>query len=340
MEKKPNDTGRDVFKTTRCMIVGIILLLLAGALFASYVYFRHKQAKNINLVEVDKTYLENLKKDSQAAQGLREKLTLLETGLTSTQDALKMSMEQTEISNMQARIFQYELEKCLGVKKVVKNTTSTAKKFLPSPPPPPPPPSKPRAAAVSPDLVPKEAFRPPTEKTKMESAYKTSLDGTKFIGLKDGDFYITISDGGYLQYVFAKRLYDEAGGKGMPELNSKGSGKLFELDGDFYIYIDKTAPATGVALTHTYLWAVYIGDRDGYSAYLPNELIKPDIIRARGELAGTISPEDVLKIGESVSEVQNGRIKPNKITAIGDYDGLKYEGWHFCTPVMYKTMQE
>ncbi len=243
------------------------------------------------------------------------------------------------MSTDQTIILQYELDKCLGVKKtVVKNTTSTAKKLLPPPPPPPP---KPKAAAVSStDLVAKETFKPPAEKPKMESTYKTSLDGTKFIGLKDGDFYITISDGGYLQYVFAKRLYDEAGGKGMPELNSKGSGKLFELDGDFYIYIDKTAPATGVALTHTYLWTVYIGDRDGYSAYLPHELIKPDIIRARGELAGTISPEDVIKIGESVSEIQNGRIKPNKITAIGDYDGLKYEGWHFCTPVMYKTMQE
>ncbi|MDP2944000.1 MAG: hypothetical protein Q8N57_00260 [bacterium] len=324
----------DARKRNRLIFLVVIAVICLAAIIGAILlnsYLKNRGQR----VKVNSGYLANLEKDLKAMKVCCEKVGSLEKELTSTQTALKMSIEQTKISNQQAMILQYELEKCLGVKKVVKNTTSTAKKLLPPPPPPP----KPRVVAVSPDLVQKEAFKPPTEKPKMESAYKTALDGTKFIGLKDGDFYITISDGGYLQYVFAKRLYDEAAGKGTPELNSKGSGKLFELDGDFYIYIDKTAPATGVALTHTYLWAVYIGDRDGYSAYLPNELIKPDIIRARGELAGTISPEDVLKIGESVSEVQNGRIKPNKITAIGDYDGLKYEGWHFCTPVMYKTVQ-
>ena len=219
------------------------------------------------------------------------------------------------------------LQKCQGIKKPAVKKTAVQKKTT----------SKPAVrSTASADLVSRNAFKPSTEGFKATSTYKTSLDGIKVIGLKDGDFYITISPDNYLQYCFAKKLYDEAGGTSAPELNGKNSGKKFELEGDMYVYTDKSAPVTTATLARTLNWTVYIGSKDGYEAYIPHELIKPQISQARGDLAGTISPEDVDKIGALVPEVKAGRIMPNKITATGDYDGLKYEGWHFRTPILYK----
>lgn len=103
-----------------------------------------------------------------------------------------------------------------------------------------------------------------------------------------------------------------------------------------YVYVDKAAPVTIATLSRIINWGVSIGPKDGYDAYIPHELIKLQISQARGDLAGTISKEDVDKIGALVPEVKAGRILPNKITAIGDYDGLKYEGWHFRTSILYK----
>jgi len=111
---------------------------------------------------------------------------------------------------------------------------------------------------------------------------------------------------------------------------------MFELVGDAFVYVESSTPVTASALNKDWTWSVYVGDKEGYSAYIPHELIKADIMRVKGTLAGTISQEDVDKIGEFVPEVQTGRIKPNKITAIGDFDNLTYEGWLFCTKMTYK----
>lgn len=193
------------------------------------------------------------------------------------------------------------------------------------------------SSSASTELISKSSFKPTTDsQLKTAASYQTSLDGATYVGLTDGDFYITISPDNYIQYVFSKKLYDEAGGTNVPELNYKGSGKMFELNEDVFIYVERSTPVTASALNKDWSWTVYVGDKEGYSAYIPHELIKAEIMQVKGTLAGTISKEDIAKIGEFVPEVQTGRIKPNKITATGDFDNLAYEGWLFCTKMTYK----
>ena len=185
-----------------------------------------------------------------------------------------------------------------------------------------------------------------TNQTKKQfqttSEYETDLQsGVQYVGGTDGDFYITVSFDGFLQYVFSKKMYDDAGGTGVPELNYKGSGKKFSYDEQekVYYYTNTGIPIDEGTANGTYSWAVFIGQKDGYDAYLPHEVLKTAITTARGDLAGTISTEDVIKIGNIIPEVKAGRIQPNKITAIGDYDANKYEGWQFRTKVLYTKVQ-
>ena len=275
---------------------------------------------------VDSLYLENLKKNEQTLRNCCDRANLLDKQLAEQQVILKKS-------NDSIIILDYELRKCQAKKAVVIVRTQQQEKK----PDPPKKNSSEITGKGSADLTAKNAFKPDNPANpQMSNSYKTALDGSEFIGLKDGDFYITISTDGFLQYAFAKKLYDQSKGKGTPEFNNKGSGKKFELDGDEYVYVDKEAPATVDALNHNYSWTVYIGDGDGYPKYMPHELIKPMIVKARGDLAGTISEEDVTKIGELVPEVKARRILPNTVTATGDYDGKKYEGWRFVTKVMFE----
>jgi|GEM_PF-2822140 len=210
------------------------------------------------------------------------------------------------------------------------------------------------------DITKKSAFKPElkTKAIKTDTAekaavqtkkqfqttleYETDLQsGIQYVGGTDGDFYTTVSYDGYLQYVISKKLYDDAGGTAVPELNYKGSGKKFSYDPDenAYYYTDMSVPIDEASANGTYHWAVYIGEKDGFSAYLPHEVLKDAIIKVRGDLAGTISKADVDGIGKIIPEVQKERIQPNKITAAGDYDGKKYEGWRFSTKVLYTKVQ-
>jgi hypothetical protein len=181
-----------------------------------------------------------------------------------------------------------------------------------------------------------------TKQFQTTSEYETDLQsGVQYVGGTDGDFYITVSFDGFLQYVFSKKMYDDAGGTGVPELNYKGSGKKFSYDEQekVYYYTNTGIPIDEGTANGTYSWAVFIGQKEGYDAYLPHEVLKTAIITARGDLAGTISTEDVTKIGNIIPEVKAGRIQPNKITAIGDFDANKYEGWQFRTKVLYTKVQ-
>jgi len=303
-----------LFVTVLVIIVAAILALLNHDKVMAWI-------KHDKKVRVTQEYLDNLEQEYAFYQSQSE--TYFKAA-DSLQEELTTCQNSLQVSNDSVVLLKDQLNKCKGVKKPVAKKPTTIKKKVAVPKKP-----------ANTDLVSKNDFKPAAN-TKSASTYKTSLEGAKFIGLKDGDFYITISADNYLQYVFAKRLYDQAEGTGVPELNDKGSGKKFELVGDAYVYTDKAAPINVANLSRIYHWSVYIGEKDGYSAYLPHELIKPEIIKARGELSGTISQEDVDKIGELVPEVKADRIQPNKITGQGAYDGLTYEGWRFCTKIMYK----
>lgn len=255
-------------------------------------------------------------------------------------DSIKLALLQAkhEESEMKSHdsivILNYELKNCRNVKPTAKKITATgykkatSKKVAPNV----------NANYIAPEeeFVSSNSFKPRADGLKSSSTYKTAISTTKFIGLKGDDYYVTISDDNYVQFAFAKRLYDEGRGTGVPELYYEGSGKFFDLDGDVYIYVDRSIPVTATDLNKSWTWCVFIGKKDGYGAYIPHELIKPEIMKAKNTLAGTISPEDVAAIGTYVPEVAAGRIKPNKLTATGDFDGLVYEGWSFCTKMMYK----
>ncbi len=306
-------------KTRTKVLIGIaiLLVLIIVGFLGAQIDTWMKAPKAPKTIKVPVSYLDSLKR---ASADWKQKLIDCNTAESGNLDSIaRLNREKDSIKNL--------LDKCKGIKK-----KPAAKKIVPM--------KKAVTAVMKPnvsaDLVSPNAFKPATGGFKASSTYKTSLDGIRVIGLKDGDFYITISPDNYLQYCFAKKLYDEAGGTSTPELNGKNSGKKFTLDGDMYVYVDKSAPVTTATLSRTINWTIYIGPKDGYDAYIPHEIIKPQISQARKELAGTISQEDVDKIGALVPEVKAGRILPNKITAIGDYDGLKYEGWHFRTQILYK----
>lgn len=309
------------------IIAGLVVAIILIYLFTDNLI--PKMRAKINRTIVQTSYLENLYDRIETADNQAAIEHNKYTSSRYTADSLRQELKtaQDSIAKLDSL-----LNKCKGIKKPGNKTNHSGQK--PANKQVKEKPAKPNNTAAN--LVNQNSFKPGGAKDA--SLYKTALDGKKYTGLQDGDFYITISAEGYIQYVFAKKLYDQAGGTGAPELNQKGSGKKFELNDskDFYIYVDKSAPATGLALKKTYTWSVYIGDRDGYEAYAPHELIKPEIIKARGELSGDISAEDVDNIGKLVPEVKAGRILPNNVSAIGSYDGLKYIGWHFKTPVLYK----
>jgi hypothetical protein len=179
-----------------------------------------------------------------------------------------------------------------------------------------------------------------TQTAKPTNNYNTSVQTTNFVGMSDGDFWITVSPDGYLEYGFSKKLYDDAGGTATPELFYPGSKKLFNLEGNNYIYVDKNVKVGEGMLKATKMWCIYIGNGKGYPAYLPHEAIKPEILQARGRLDGNITSEDVKSIAKIVPEVAAGRIIPNKILDVdkSQYsDGNYYEGWAFCNTILYKT---
>lgn len=187
----------------------------------------------------------------------------------------------------------------------------------------------------------KPDFSPPPSSTPVTggNTYTTNLPSASVIGLSDGDFWTSITPEGNLFYAFKKRLYDDAGGSGKPEMGSKGSGKFFVLDGENYVYVDPLK-VTDAMLNNRYNWSVFIGDDKGYPAYLPHEVIKPAILQSRGKLDGSIVKEDVQKIGQLLPEVAAGRIRPNKVTKTNEgyayNDGAYYEGWSFFTSILYQ----
>lgn len=365
-------------KTLKIVAVIAIIVILIAAIIVTVSTVRSLQTSEpVKQVTIDSTALANLQKNKLATQkrvDSLEQVSRIYEEIAKEKEPKKVTIDANQLAALQKNVKSLQskedaLKRKIGVYKEIvigkqrpcleekKETTKTyTNKY-----------KKRKVVTVtssnsSNELVSKNQFKPQTNKSKgnekeiivestsnssrnlisedanSSSVYSTSLNGAKFIGLKDGDFYITVFDG-YIQYVFSAQLYNEAGGTGIPEFNSEGSGKFFELsaDGTEYTYTDVLIPANAATVSRTYAWTVFIGKKSGYSAYLPHEVIKPEIIKARGDLAGTISPEDLVKIGKLVSGVSTGMIKPNKLTAIGDYDGLTYEGWHFCTPVLYQT---
>ncbi len=364
-------------KTLKIVVgITIIVILIAAIMVAVSTVRSLQTSEPVKQVTIDSTALANLQKNKLATQkrvDSLEQVSRIYEEIAKEKEPKKVTIDANQLAALQKNVKSLQskedaLKRKIGVYKEIvigkqrpcleekKETTKTYTNNY-----------KKRKVVTnsnsSNELVSKNQFKPQTNKSEgnekkeiivestsnssrnlisedanSSSVYSTSLSGAKFIGLKDGDFYISVFDG-YIQYVFSAKLYKEAGGTGIPEFNSEGSGKFFELsaDGTEYVYTDVLIPANAATVSRTYAWTVFIGKKSGYSAYLPHEVIKPEIIKARGDLAGTISPEDLIKIAYLVPEVNKGMIKPNKLTAIGDYDGLTYEGWHFCTPVLYQA---
>ncbi len=306
-------------------IMIVIIIIIITGLGIKYMFFSSGN-DNAPKMSIKQMYLDSLLQDSLRQDSIR--LSTLE--LSSDEDFGFNCDDSLMKLHDSLIILKYELDICRGVKTlkpvINRNNYQSNKK-------------KEKVIinqeVIREDLVDDDSFVP---NTGLSNNYKTEIGGSQYIGLQDGDFYITISDDHFLQYVFSKRLYDEAGGTGQPELNNQGSGKKFKLIGDQYVYTDKTTLANSATLSGIYQWTIFIGNKKGYDAYLPHELIKPQIMQAKGSLAGSITPKDVTEIGKLVPEVKTGRIMPNKVTKTG-IDNFVYEGWHFRTGVLYKEVK-
>ena len=221
-------------------------------------------------------------------------------------------------------VLNYILENCCPKKKAP--VQAKAPKASPPPPPPPPPVTK----YVAPPVT---DFSPPSR----EQLYDTNLGVTNVVGVMDGDFFTTISGDGYLVHAISRRLWPN----GNLRLNSE-TGLEFKQEGDFWLARTNTLVTEAMLVKGYYLiWSIYAGDDPGYPVWLPHEVIKPDILNARGRLDGNITLEDVKKIGQTLTEVAAGRIIPNQIRKTNEGYALNdekyYEGWSFKTLILYRS---
>lgn len=182
-------------------------------------------------------------------------------------------------------------------------------------------------------------FTPPGE---TERRFDANLEGKTYVGLQGEDYYMSISPDGYLMYAFHNKLHEAAQGNGKPELHYQGSGKYFVREGNYWVYVDRSQRVTdGLISGGPYRWSVYMGDAKGYPTYIPHEIIKVQIMEARGRLEDPITSADLEKIGARVDGVRAGSIRPNGVKKTNEgypvNDEKIYEGWSFMTPIIYKT---
>jgi flagellar basal body-associated protein FliL len=185
-----------------------------------------------------------------------------------------------------------------------------------------------------------DQFAPPAAPKSSQASsnqYQTSLPAAnKYVGLTDGDFWISITNDGHLYYAFKKSaIGDVAPGQSF-QLNSTAGPKfVLSNDGTTYVCVTNTVVSDNL-LKKTFHWNVYCGNDKGYPAWFPHELVKPAIAEVKGTEAGEITNDDLKEIGKIVPGVAAGTITPNGVYVTAA-DGQKYGGWEFVSTILYKS---
>ncbi|MCX6794784.1 MAG: hypothetical protein NTY31_02250 [Candidatus Falkowbacteria bacterium] len=295
-------------------IIGILLLALLVGIFLVVRRYQAKNTAKSTLIEVDKIYFENLKKDSQRLLDLRAEF-------ERTNDALKMSTEQTIL-------LQYELDKCRGIRRTV-GTPSPA--------------SKPKAV-VSADLTSQNNFRPPVKTTLNPPPVRTggSIEGgmlniNQYGPAYQGDFCTTVQNG-YLIYALSDTYWQRCLQKTISTPNIDGVAMNLNNSIGYWILISGTILTPETIINGKYRWSVGIGEFIGsgfrYDMYLPHESAKITMRSVLSREDGQVTQDEIGRMGQQDESIRLGLIGQNMNSVVGS-DGKIYYGWEFVTPVNY-----